>query len=70
MSPYEKKMTIPAIPTLETESTRTWRHVASVIARDPLSLASVIIITVFILMAVFANQVAPYPKKAREDQRR
>jgi len=56
-------MTIPAIPSLETESTRTWRHVASVIARDPLSLASVIIITVFILMAVFAYQVAPYPEE-------
>lgn len=56
-------MTIPSIPSLETESTRTWRHVASVIARDPLSLASVIIITVFILMAVFAYQVAPYPEE-------
>ena len=56
-------MTIPAIPSLETESTRTWRHVASVIARDPLSLASVIIIVVFILMAVFAYQVAPYPEE-------
>ncbi|MEB2333424.1 MAG: ABC transporter permease [Anaerolineaceae bacterium] len=56
-------MTIPAVPSLETESTRTWRHVIAVVARDPLSLASVIIITVFILMAVFANQVAPYPEE-------
>jgi peptide/nickel transport system permease protein len=56
-------MTVSAVASLETETTRTWRHVVSVIARDPLSLASVIIITVFILMAVFADQVAPYPEQ-------
>ncbi|MEW6239704.1 MAG: ABC transporter permease [Chloroflexota bacterium] len=56
-------MTIPAITSLEPESTRTWRHVASVIARDPLSLASLIVIVAFILMAVFANQIAPYPQE-------
>ncbi|MEW6029675.1 MAG: ABC transporter permease [Chloroflexota bacterium] len=56
-------MTLPAITSLEPESTRTWRHVASVIARDPLSLASLIVIVVFILMAVFANQIAPYPQE-------
>ncbi|MBE0682276.1 MAG: ABC transporter permease [Anaerolineales bacterium] len=56
-------MTIPAIPTLDIESTRTWRHVVSVIVRDPLSLASLIIIVAFILMAVFANQIAPYPEQ-------
>jgi peptide/nickel transport system permease protein len=56
-------MTVSAVASLETGTTRTWRHVVSVIARDPLSLASVIIITVFILMAVFADQVAPYPEQ-------
>jgi peptide/nickel transport system permease protein len=54
-------MTIPVITSLEPKSTRTWRHVASVIVRDPLSLASLIVIAAFILMAVFANQIAPYP---------
>ena len=56
-------MTIPAISSLEPETTRSWRHVASVVARDPLSMASVIVIVIFILMAVFANQIAPYPEE-------
>ncbi|WKZ47081.1 MAG: ABC transporter permease [Anaerolineales bacterium] len=56
-------MTIPAISSLEPETTRSWRHVASVVARDPLSMASVIVIVVFILMSVFANQIAPYPEE-------
>lgn len=56
-------MTIPVITSLEPKSTRTWRHVASVIARDPLSLTSLIVIVAFILMAVFANQIAPYPEE-------
>jgi len=45
------------------QSTRTFRHVLNVIARDPLSLASAIILVVFILMAIFAKQVAPYPEE-------
>jgi peptide/nickel transport system permease protein len=52
---------VPALSAPETDTTRTWRHVLSVIVRDPLSLASTIIIVVFVLMAVFAMQVAPYP---------
>lgn len=56
-------MTIPAISIPKPETTRTWRHVASVIVRDPLSLASLIVIVVFIVMAVFANQIAPYPEE-------
>ena len=54
-----------AIPVLvvepEVQSTRTLRHVLNVIVRDPLALASTIVIVVFILMAIFAYQVAPYP---------
>ncbi|MGZ9234166.1 MAG: hypothetical protein ACXW4E_01460, partial [Anaerolineales bacterium] len=56
-------MTVPAITTLEMETPRAWRHVVSVLARDPLSLASLIIITVFILMAIFAEVIAPYPEQ-------
>jgi peptide/nickel transport system permease protein len=45
----------------ETQNTRTFRHVLTVIARDPLSLVSTIVIILFILIAVFARQIAPYP---------
>jgi peptide/nickel transport system permease protein len=45
----------------EAQSTRTFRHMLSVIVRDPLSLASTIIIILFILVAVFAPLVAPSP---------
>src|SRR4030042_5601361 len=47
----------------ELKSSRTFRHVVSVIVRDPLSLASTIIIILFILVAIFAYQVAPYPEE-------
>jgi peptide/nickel transport system permease protein len=54
-----------SIPVLSTEpeiqSARTFRHVLSVIVRDPLSLMSTIVIILFILIAIFAWQVAPYP---------
>ena len=56
-----------AIPALsvepELQSTRTFRHVLSVIVRDPLALASTIVIVLFILIAIFAYQVAPYPQE-------
>jgi len=45
------------------QSTRTFRHVLNVIARDPLSLMSTIVLVIFILMAVFAMLVAPYPEE-------
>jgi len=48
---------------LEVQSTRTIRHVASVILRDPLSLASTIVIIVFVLVAVFAPLVASSPEE-------
>jgi peptide/nickel transport system permease protein len=35
--------------------------IARIIIRDPLSLASLIVIILFILLAIFAYQVAPYP---------
>lgn len=47
----------------DTENTRTTRHVLSVILRDPLSLASTLVIFVFILLALFAYQIAPYPEE-------
>jgi len=50
----------PALKT-EEKSTRTFRHVLSVIVRDPLSLTSTVIIILFILIAIFARQVAPQP---------
>jgi peptide/nickel transport system permease protein len=57
-------MSTTQIANLETsQSTRTARHVLNVIARDPLSLASTLVLIAFILMAIFANQVAPYPEE-------
>ncbi len=53
---------IPAISVEpEIQSTRTSRHVLNVILRDPLSLISTIVIILFILIGIFAYQVAPYP---------
>lgn len=52
---------VPVSPPVESESTRTLRHVFSVIVRDPLSLMSSIIIVLFVVIAIFANQIAPYP---------
>jgi peptide/nickel transport system permease protein len=54
---------IPVTIPIESDNTRTVRHVLSVILRDPLSLLSTIIIVLFILLAVFAYQVAPYPEE-------
>jgi len=54
-------MNVATLSSSEPETTRTWRHVLNVIAREPLSLASTIVIVLFVLMAVFALQVAPYP---------
>jgi peptide/nickel transport system permease protein len=57
-------MSVVQVSNLETsQSTRTFRHVLNVIARDPLSLASTIVLLLFILMAIFAYQVAPYPEE-------
>lgn len=57
-------MSAVQVANLETsQSARTSRHVLSVIARDPLSLASTIVLIVFILMAIFADLVAPYPEE-------
>ncbi|MBE0669920.1 MAG: ABC transporter permease [Anaerolineales bacterium] len=52
---------IPIIPAPENERTRTSRHVLTVILRDPLALASTVIIILFIFIAVFAAQIAPNP---------
>jgi peptide/nickel transport system permease protein len=57
-------MSAVQVASLETsQSTRTFRHVLNVIARDPLSLASTIVLVVFLLLAIFAYQVAPYPEE-------
>jgi len=54
-----------AIPVIslepEIQTRRMARHVFNVILRDPLSLISTIVIIVFILVAIFCYQVAPYP---------
>jgi peptide/nickel transport system permease protein len=42
---------------------RTARHVLGVIARDPLALASSIAIVLFLLMALTAPTIAPYPQQ-------
>jgi peptide/nickel transport system permease protein len=47
----------------ELKSARTFRHVISVIMRDPLSFISTIVIILFILIAIFAYQIAPYPEE-------
>lgn len=52
---------IPLTSAPENEGTRTLRHVFSVILRDPLSLISTIVIILFVVIAIFANQIAPYP---------
>ena len=49
------------LPLAPVDSTRTSRHVLGVIARDPLSLASTVVIVLFVLLAVFAYQAAPNP---------
>jgi peptide/nickel transport system permease protein len=58
-------MTVIPVLTVEPEleRTRTFRHVLSVIVRDPLSLASTIVILLFLIAAVFATQLAPFPKE-------
>jgi peptide/nickel transport system permease protein len=57
-------MSTVQVANLETsQSARTFRHVLNVIARDPLSLASTIVLLLFVLMAIFAYQVAPYPEE-------
>jgi peptide/nickel transport system permease protein len=45
----------------EKQNTRTARHVLTVILRDPLSLASTIAIILFVVVAIFAKQIAPFP---------
>jgi peptide/nickel transport system permease protein len=47
----------------ESSNARALRHVFSVILRDPLSLASTVVIALFIFLAVFAYQIAPYPEE-------
>lgn len=49
----------------ESANQRTSRHVLSVILRDPLSLTGTIIILLVLFMAVFAEQVAPYPEEGK-----
>ncbi len=53
-------MDIDAASFSQVPSRRTSQHVLTVIGRDPLSLASTIILILFLLMAVFAYEVAPH----------
>lgn len=58
-----------AVSTLPSEdlapSQRTLAHIARVIVRDPLALASTLIILIFILLALFAPVIAPYPEQGQ-----
>jgi peptide/nickel transport system permease protein len=47
----------------KSQNQRGFVQILRIIARDPLSLASSIIILVFMLVAIFAYQVAPYPEQ-------
>ncbi len=58
-------MTASIASTTSTDSTRTARHVLSVILRDPLSLTGTFIIILVLFMAIFAEQVAPYPEEGK-----
>ncbi len=46
-----------ALPQRPTRAMQIWQ----IICRDPLALASLIVITLYLLMAIFAPWVAPYP---------
>lgn len=52
-------------PLTESANQRTARHVLSVILRDPLSLTGTLIIILVLFMAIFAEQVAPYPEEGK-----
>lgn len=59
-------MTVPALPSADLlPSQRTLIHVARVILRDPLALLSTLVILTFILLAVLAPLVAPYPEQGQ-----
>lgn len=58
-------MNLPAPVNTESKNTRTARHVFNVILRDPLALISTVIILLFILIAIFAPIVAPYPEQGQ-----
>jgi peptide/nickel transport system permease protein len=54
------------IPTsIESQNTRTLRHVFNVILRDPLALISTVIIIFFVFIAIFAPIVAPFPEQGQ-----
>jgi peptide/nickel transport system permease protein len=56
--------TVPIISSeYEVQSMRQARHVLNVIVRDPLSLLSTLVIVLFVLIAIFAPLVAPYPEE-------
>lgn len=54
---------IPLTIPRSSSSTRTFRHVLAVIARDPLAFVSTLVIIAFVLVAIFAFQIAPYPQE-------
>jgi len=58
-----KSLTPTEIETLP--QVRMSTHVLNVILRDPLALGSTIVILLFIFIAIFAPQVAPYPEQGK-----
>jgi len=55
--------TVQVVNLEASQGERTFQHTMNVIVRDPLSLASTIVLLIFILIAIFAKQVAPYPEE-------
>jgi peptide/nickel transport system permease protein len=58
-------MNIPVHANPESQNARTTYHVLNVIVRDPLALISTIIILLFILIAIFAPFIAPFPEQGQ-----
>ena len=58
-------MNNPIPVSTESQNARTVKHVFNVILRDPLAFISTVIILLFILVAIFAPIVAPYPEQGQ-----
>ena len=58
-------MNNPVTVSTESQNARTVKHVFNVILRDPLAFISTVIILLFMLVAIFAPIVAPYPEQGQ-----
>lgn len=55
-------MTLPAVK-VSSATRRAWGHARRIVTRDPLAFSSVLIISIFVFIAIFAYQLAPYPEQ-------